>query len=139
MVLDVRLNGGGDNTTFGPLTDAIRASQAMNQRGRLYGLMGRHTFSAAGNFITVLQRDTHAILVGEPTGGAPNQYGDARNVSLPHHPWLLVRLATRYHVFGEADDERVTHEPELPVAYNSADYFAGRDPVLRAALEHEVE
>ena len=54
-------------------------------------------------------------------------------------PWLLVRIATRYHVFGGADDERVTHKPELTVAYTSADYFAGHDPVLRAALDHEVE
>jgi len=136
LIVDVRANGGGDNTTFGPLIQALQ-SPTIDRPGVLFGLIGRHTFSAAGNFVTVLQRDTKAILLGEPTGGAPNQYGDARNVQLPHHPGILVRIATRYHSFGGPDDKRLTHEPNLLVPLRSADYFAGRDPVLRAALDYQ--
>lgn len=135
LVLDVRANGGGDNTTFGPLIAALQ-SPPFDRPGVLFGLIGRGTFSAAGNFATVLERDTPAILVGEPTGGGPNQYGDARDVRLPNHPTLLVRISTRYHQFGPADDPRLAVEPDLAVPLTSADYFAGRDPVLRAALEH---
>jgi C-terminal processing protease CtpA/Prc len=134
VVLDLRLNGGGDNTTFGPLIQAIQESPDLNRRGKLYALISRHTFSAAGNFITVLQRDTEAILVGQPTGGAPNQYGDARMLTLPHVPWLRVSIATRYHVFGIDGDERVTHEPELMVPLTAADYFSRSDRVLETAL-----
>jgi len=135
VIVDVRLNGGGDNTTFPPLIEALRQSESINQRGRLYGLVGRHTFSAAGNFVTVFERDLNSILVGEPTGGGPNQYGDARNITLPHHSELNVRLSTRYHEFDPEHAERLTHEPELAVGMTAADYFAGRDPVLRAALD----
>jgi len=137
VIVDVRLNGGGDNTTFPPLIEALQASEALNQEGKLYCLMGRHTFSAAGNFVTVFERDLNSILVGEPTGGGPNQYGDARTVTLPHHPELTIRISTRYHEFDPEHQERLTHEPHVPVPLTSADYFAGRDPVLRAALEHE--
>jgi hypothetical protein len=135
VIVDVRSNGGGDNTTFGPLIKALQ-TPSIDREGVLYGLIGRATFSAAGNFVTVLQRDTKAILVGEPTGGAPNQYGDARTVALPHHGGLEVRIATRYHEFGGPEDVRLTHEPDLAVPLSSADYFAGRDPVLQAALTH---
>ena len=136
VIVDVRSNGGGDNTTFPPLIEALQ-TPSINRPGVLFGLIGRSTFSAAGNFVTVLERDTKAILLGEPTGGAPNQFGDARTVSLPFHRDLLVRVATRYHQFGSADDDRLTHEPHLAVPLRSADYFDGVDPVLRAALEYE--
>jgi C-terminal processing protease CtpA/Prc len=137
LVLDARSNGGGDNTTFGPLIAALR-TPSLDRPGVLYGLIGRSTFSAAGNFAAVLAQDTQAFLVGEPSGGGPNQFGDAVPVPLPHHPELLVRLSTRYHRFGPADDARLAVEPDLAVPLSSADYFAGRDPVLRAALDHRI-
>jgi len=136
LIIDVRSNGGGDNTTFPPLIRALQ-SPSINRPGVLFGLIGRATFSAAGNFVTVLERDTEAILVGEPTGGAPNQYGDAETVALPNHPDVLVRVATRYHRFSTADDARLTHEPKLAVPLSSSDYFSDRDPVLRAALDYQ--
>jgi hypothetical protein len=137
LIVDVRSNGGGDNTTFGPLIAALQ-TPSINRPGVLFGLIGRGTFSAAGNFVTVLERDTKAILVGEPTGGAPNQYGDARDVPLPNHPDVLVRISTRYHEFGGKSDARLTHEPRLAVPLTSQDYFAGRDPVLQAALAYKL-
>jgi hypothetical protein len=137
VIVDVRANGGGDNTTFGPLIRALQ-TPALNRPGVLFGLIGRYTFSAGGNFVTVLERDTKATLVGEPTGGAPNQYGDAQSVSLPNHPTVLVRVATRFHQFGGPEDARLTHEPRLRVPLRSDDYFSGKDPVLRAALEFQL-
>lgn len=134
FVLDVRLNGGGNNTTFGPLIEALKAHPSINRRGHLFCLIGRATFSAAGNFVAALDRETEALLLGEPTGGGPNQYGDARTVTLPHHRELLLRISTRYHEFGPPGDARLANDPELRVELSSADYFAGRDPVLRAAL-----
>jgi hypothetical protein len=135
LVLDVRSNGGGDNTTFGPLIDALKAPP-FERHGVLFALIGRGTFSAAGNFVTALERDTRAILIGEPTGGAPNQYGDAQTVVLPNHADLLVRVSTRYHQFARADDPRLTHEPHLAVPLRSGDYFTDQDPVLAAALAY---
>jgi hypothetical protein len=44
-----------------------------------------------------------------------------------------VRVATVYHEIVPGD-ERVAIEPHVPVAVTSTDFFAGRDPVLDAAL-----
>ena len=69
---------GGDNTTYGPLLDMLEQNAAINKPGKLFTIMDRGTFSAAGSFVTDMERRTETLLVGEPTGGAPNQYGDAR-------------------------------------------------------------
>lgn len=103
----------------------------MTARAPHEALEGKRVGAIAGVPVEELAR-----LVEPLTGGAPNQYGDARDVRLPHHPGLLVRIATRYHAFGGAEDRRLTHEPERPVPLLSADAFGGRDPVLRAALEY---
>jgi C-terminal processing protease CtpA/Prc len=132
VVVDVRPNGGGDNTTYTPLLTAL-ASQQVNRRGRLYLLIGRATFSAAGNFAADVDRVTKALLVGEPTGGGVDQYGGATSVSLPVTGWN-VRIATSSVQRGEPGDRRLAVEPNIRVDLGSADYFAKRDPVLARAL-----
>ena len=82
VVVDVRLNPGGDNHTYAPLLAVLR-SKAVNRPGRLVVLISRSTFSAAANFITELDRKTKAVFVGETSGGAPNLYGDVAPVDLP--------------------------------------------------------
>jgi hypothetical protein len=132
VVVDVRANGGGDNTSYNPLLNVL-ASPGVNRRGRLYLLVGRATFSAAGNFAADVDRYTKALLVGEPTGGGVDQYGDATSVSLPATGWN-VRIATSYTERGAPGDSRLAVEPDIRVELRSADYFAKRDPVLARAL-----
>lgn len=136
VVIDMRHNGGGDNTTYRPLLLVLRDTPTINAPDRLFVLTSRTTFSAAGNFVTEVERDCkHALLVGEACGGAPNQYGDARPVRLPNHPDVMVFIATRYHEKSPGDD-RLEMVPQVPVAFTAADYFGHRDPVLDAALAH---
>jgi Peptidase family S41 len=132
VVVDVRFNGGGDNTTFYPLLGAL-SQRAIDRPGRLVLLVGRVTFSAAGNFVSDVERQTRARLVGEPTGGSPSQWGDATSVVLPSLG-LTVHVATTYHEFGPRGDTRTTIEPDVAVPVTSADFLAGRDPVLAGAV-----
>ena len=82
VVLDLRQNGGGDNTSYGALLAALR-SRTVNRPGKLVVLTSRVTFSAAGNFAADIDHSTRARFVGEPTGGSPNNYGDAQEIQLP--------------------------------------------------------
>jgi hypothetical protein len=131
VIVDLRLNGGGNNTSYGSLLAALR-SRRINRPGMLAVLTSRITFSAAGNFAADVDHSTRARFFGEPTGGSPNNYGDAQTVELPtlgvtvHVPtqWVEVALG----------DARLSVEPDVPVPLTAADYFAGRDPVLAAAL-----
>ena len=133
VIVDVRLNGGGDNTTYGALVGALRDPK-VNRRGRLFLLIGRATFSAAGNFVAEVDASTRATLVGEPTGGGVNQYGDATTYELPATGYN-VYIATSYVQVGRPNDPRLTIRPNVTVPLTAKDYFAGKDPVLAAALK----
>jgi Peptidase family S41 len=131
VVVDLRLNGGGDNTQYTEFVDALR-SRAVNRPGRLVVLIGRDTFSAAANFAAVLDLSTRARFVGEPTGGSPNTFSNARRVLLPALG-LSVYVSTWW-TRVVPEDARVAVAADVEVPVTSADFFAGRDPVLRAAL-----
>jgi hypothetical protein len=47
---------------------------------------------------------------------------------------MQVGVSTRYWEFADPDDPRLTIEPDVPIPPSSADYFAGIDPALEAAL-----
>jgi hypothetical protein len=133
VIVDVRLNGGGDNTTYGQLT-TLFGSPRVDRRGRLFLLIGRATFSAAGNFSAEIDRDTRATLVGEPTGGGVETYADTTPVLLPSNG-LYVHVAAEYHERRRGPrDRRLAVGPDVRIDLASRDYFAGRDPVLERAL-----
>jgi hypothetical protein len=129
VILDLRLNGGGDNTSYGSLLGALR-SRSISRK--LVVLTSRVTFSAAGNLAADIDRSTRARFVGEATGGSPNNYGDVTEVALPALG-VSVHLSTSW-VEAVPGDTRVTIEPDRRVPLTAAAFFAGRDPVLAAAL-----
>ena len=132
VILDVRLNGGGDNTTYGSLLVALR-HPAVNRRGRLVLLTSRLTFSAAGNFAAEVDASTRARIVGEPAGGSPHNYGDNVAVELPALGWTVYVPPEYVEVLGRAD-QRSALRPDVEVELPAAAFFAGRDPVLDRAI-----
>lgn len=129
LVIDARQNGGGDNTTYWPLLELID-DRAL--RGKVVVLLGRMTFSAAGNFVASVDHTTKARLVGEPSGGAPNQWGDRQSIELPLAG--LTAYVAAYWVEIAPRDKRLAVQPDVRVEPTVADFLAGRDPVLRRAL-----
>jgi hypothetical protein len=129
IVVDLRRNGGGDNTTYGPVLAAVEAAST---RTTVAILVGRQTFSAAANLAAELAQLPEVTDVGEPTGGAPNQWGDAVAVVLPASGWS-VKVATIYHE-RIAGDTNLATEPDVLVPLRAADVFAGRDAALEAAF-----
>ncbi len=133
VVLDLRNNGGGE---AGGYRDLLRflAGPDFDRPGRLVVLIGRLTFSAGASLTVLLERQAeHAVFVGEATGGAPNFWADPVTVTLPNSR-LNALVADRYFGIGGPNDARTAVEPDLVVPFTSSDYFAGRDPVLEAAL-----
>ena len=92
------------------------------------------TFSAAENFATELEGVARPVFVGEPSGGSPNLYGDTVNTPLSASG-VQLRVAAIYWQKSKADDPRVAIDPHVLVPLSSVDFFAGRDPVLAAAMD----
>ena len=132
VVIDLRHNSGGDNTTLSPLELALR-DPAIDRPGKFFAIIGRVTFSAAANFATDLEGATSVTFAGEDMGGSPNLFGDTRPVTLPDSGQTL-RMAARYWERSTPGDTRITIEPEIRAELTADDYFAGRDPVLEAIV-----
>ena len=138
LIVDVRHNFGGSTALYTELLRTIVAFMREPER-RLYVLIGRTTNSAAGNFVTDLERLAEPIFVGEPTSECCNLYGDPARVRLPYTQRLGVISAVRWNLSRDVFDGRREMSPHIPVALTAADYFVGRDPVMEAALRHMLE
>jgi hypothetical protein len=128
FVVDLRNNPGGSSQVVQPLIDALR--QRPSLRGRLFALINRRTISS-GMLAALDLRSAGAVLVGEPTGGKPNSYGDQRSFALPSSR-VTVFHSTKF--FNLVAGDPAALEPDIVVTMTSDDFFARRDPVLEAVL-----
>jgi hypothetical protein len=128
LVVDMRLNGGGDFTRGRDyIISEIKKRDAINRRGHLFVVTGRWTYSAGMANAADFRKDTNAILVGEPTGGRPNGYQENREFILPNSH-LIVWVSTEFYKFQEQDTPGLM--PDQRIDPDWAAYSAGRDPVL---------
>lgn len=131
VIVDLRLNGGGNSMVFFPFKAALKARPALNRKGSVFVLIGRRTFSSALMNAVEMKLETPAVLVGEPTGGKPNHFGEVRTLRLPGSG-LALSYSTNY--FKEVEGDPPTLEPDVRIEVRFADFLARRDPVLEAAL-----
>jgi hypothetical protein len=134
MVIDMRHNGGGDNSILQPLIHGlIRRDRGVNRPGRLFTIIGRETYSAAMNCANWLEEHTATTFAGEPTGARPNHYGDATTVMLPASR-MPVRISRYPWMSRWPWDARHWIAPHLVAPPTVAAASAGRDPALDAVF-----
>src|SRR6185436_19714420 len=136
LIIDVRDNGGGNGDMLKPFIRRVAENERVNQPGRLFVITGRATFSAALMFTVRMERQTHAIFVGEPGGGKPNSYSERTNFSLPNSG-MRGSISSRYHEEGEPGDTREYVPVYVSVPPTAADYFGKHDSVLEAVLAYK--
>ncbi|HEY3675473.1 MAG TPA: hypothetical protein VGK84_05735 [Candidatus Tumulicola sp.] len=138
LVLDIRNNGGGDNTLTSPIIQNIVMRPALNQRGKLFVIIGRDTASAAQNLTDRLQRDTNAVFVGEPTSEWPNHYGDPQAFVLPYSH-ISVHISSLFWQDLDPRDQRKWTGPDIAAELTSAEYAQNIDPAMDAISSfHDV-
>src|SRR5262249_55286226 len=131
LVIDLRWNNGGNTFLVHPLLLALVGNKKVNQRGKLYVIIGRRTYSAAQNTATYFERDTNAIFVGEPTGSSPNFVGEEDPVTLPYSK-LLANVSHLYWQGSWPQDQRIWLAPQIYIAPTFADFPARPDAALAA-------
>lgn len=142
LILDVRFNTGGDAGVGTPLVETLAA--------RLKGLpvvvlTGRATFSAGITHAAQWKQFANASIIGEPAGDGLDLWSEGGNLLLPNSG-LTVHYANGFHAYSQidypafkpyfADLNVASLAPDKKVEATWADYFAGRDPVLEAAVAH---
>ena len=131
FVIDLRHNSGGASMVLHPLMEWLACHPTLNDPDRLFVLIGPRTYSSGMMNAYELRDRTRATLVGEPTGGKPNGYGEIRILELPRSR-MLLHCSTKYFQAVEADPPSVT--PDVTVVLTAAAYFGGRDVVLERVL-----
>lgn len=132
LILDLRHNSGGTTQSYPQLLRTLVAFSRISGN-QLYVLIGRQTYSAAGNLITDLERLADPIFVGEASSECCNLYGDATSVLLPYSRVRGRLTAVRWQLSTPADRRREM-SPAVPVQLTARAYFAGQDPALEAVF-----
>ncbi|MCH7903037.1 MAG: hypothetical protein IH944_00555 [Armatimonadetes bacterium] len=138
LIIDVRFNGGGNSFFNANILHPVMRSERINKKGHLFVITGRQTFSAAQNFASDLMRESEAIFVGEPTGGAPQFVGENVGSYLPYTK-MRISISDLFWQRGWPMDHRIWIPPDLPAPLSVKDYLENRDPALQAALDYRVK
>jgi hypothetical protein len=136
FVLDIRANGGGNNYLNRPiLYGLVKHDKTVGREGTFFTIIGRETFSAAQNLANMLDMHTKTIFVGEPTGGAPNHFGDSLRLKLPNSK-VEINLVSVWWQDQDPRDQRLWIAPTIAAELSSADDRNGIDPALNAIIRY---
>lgn len=132
FVMDLRHNIGGDSqigTSF-----VYELSKAIINSGtKVYGLIGNLTFSSGVWNALDLHSMTNAVLIGEPTGGSPNSYGNVELMELPNSK-LKIQYSTKQ--FNLSYKYKNTVTPDYFVEPAIEQFKNGMDPVYEEVKKH---
>ena len=136
LVVDLRNNGGGNSSLLMPFITTLKEREQINQKGRLYVVVGRQTFSSAVLNALAFQNATKAVFIGEPTGGKPNHFGEVNGFKLKNSK-IGIQYSTKY--FTHSKEDAPSFNPDVLIKPSIRDYLEYRDPVLEYILNQELE
>jgi len=137
-IIDLRNNVGGNDINDERFINAIKNNPSINQRGKLFVLIGRYTFSSGVILANKLQLQTKAIFIGEPTAQGSAFYANPDYVDLPNSKMIILvstSSTTRTQpIWAFETGTEIT--PDIEVKYTHKDYLAGKDPAIEAVMNY---
>jgi hypothetical protein len=134
LVFDLRLNGGGDFTRGRDFfVNPLKERPKLTEKGNLFVIAGRWTYSAGMSNAADFRNDLGAILVGEPTGARPNGYQEVRSFRLPNSR-LEVSYSIEFYKFADKDTAGLI--PDKLIEPDWKTFQAGRDSALEWVLTY---
>jgi hypothetical protein len=132
LVIDLRDNGGGNSMIFNPFLKEVKKRDNINRKENLFIVVGRKTFSSAILNAMELKNETNATLVGEPTGGKPNHFGEVKTLHLSNTN-ININYSSKY--FKTTNEDKDSLYPDIDISLMSSSYFKGKDDFLEYILE----
>lgn len=143
VVLDLRLNGGGDLTTTRDFAEKL----PQRVPGRIFALTSPWTFSAAISTLGYLKQAApeRVTIVGEPVGDRLEFFAEGRFVTLRHSKEAFLYATERHDYLNGCRNHKDCHgnvvrrpiavptlDPDIPAPWTIEAYRAGIDPAMKA-------
>lgn len=135
LVIDIRSNSGGNGLLNKALIHEIIRCKKINQKGKLFTVIGRRTYSATMMLAVDLESHTQTLFVGEPTPASPNEISEFNPITLPYSR-LMVSISCIYWQNSLAWDRRIWIAPDIVAEMTSEDYESNIDPAMNAILSY---
>jgi len=134
LILDIRNCPGGNSFNNKDLVQHIIRNKKLQEKGNLYTIIGRKTFSAAMNLATDLEQWTNTVFIGEPTGSSPNFVGETNFVELPYSK-LNISISNAYWQRSVSWDQRHWIAPSIYLPPSFKAFSSNTDPVMDYILK----
>ena len=131
IILDLRYNSGGDSRIIKPLIKGLKKLRSQ-QEFTVYTLIGRKTFSSAIINAIQTKNELDSVLIGTPTGGSVNSYGELNSFKLKHLP-IIVYYSTKYFELIPGYDGDSLY-PDITVTEDFQAYMSGVDTSVDTVL-----
>lgn len=146
IVLDERLNAGGDLNATRDLMQSL--GPIIGPEGRLIILTSGRTFSAGIASVAYAKQSAgeRTTIVGEPVADRLAFYAEGGPITLPYSK-VVVQASSQRHDYTNGCPNADCHPPihahplfvtslapDISVGLTYADFVAGRDPLLSAAM-----
>ncbi len=132
VIFDLRFNGGGDSSLAEPLIDGLATLQKI-QEFSLDVLIGERTFSSALMNAVQLKQRSNATLVGTPTGGSVNHFGEVKTFTLPNSG-IPLQYSTKFFVMDKSH-QGGSLQPDVLVFATVEDLLSGVDTVVQTRIK----
>lgn len=134
LVIDLRLNNGGNYHRSKPIVAAIKDRPWLNQKGKVWAITSRRTFSAASTMCIFLKQDTNAQIIGEAGRTHPNWADNNEYMTLPNSDFLIeYTTKIKKHWPEHPDYDRVPVDVEVLPTFEA--YSKGIDQVMEYILK----
>ena len=133
LIIDMRNNLGGNSTLLEPFIEKLGKCGKINKDGALYVIIGKDTFSSALLNAYAIKNKTEAVLVGEPSGGKPNCYGEVESFRLDNSR-VKICYSSKYYKLIK-NDRVMSLFPNIEMLVTFSNYVEKRDPCVEYILQ----
>ena len=127
LFIDFRNNSSGNVLAFKKFIKKIKKTKRINNKNRLFLLVDKTVASSVIETILVLQKETHAKIIGEEVTGISCSTDKIKSFYLPNSAFKIYYPSQKF--------KTVTLKPNVFVNYTFNHYKNGVDPILQKALE----
>ena len=130
IIVDLRYNGGGNSAVLNPVIKVLKKEKCSK-----YALIGENTFSSAILNAVSLKDDAGFILVGTPTGGSINHYGELKSFTLPETGWEVYYSSKFFKLSRKYNGSII---PDVYIEKDAYSYFSGIDKEVEYCLGNDL-